>query len=96
MRPTGCRCRTANSPGDADLLAQNNSALIMSIPMRPGLSGDFCGLGFIAGAIANFIMHTHLGFIMTTLLGIVGSIIGDSSPGCSRNLRKALRFTRLV
>ena len=33
-------------------------------------------LGFIAGAIANFMMHTHMGFIMTTLLGIVGSIIG--------------------
>ena len=34
-------------------------------------------LGSIAGAIANFIMHTHMGFIMTSLLGIVGSIIGD-------------------
>jgi len=33
-------------------------------------------IGFIAGAIANFIMHTHLTFIMTTLLGIVGSIVG--------------------
>jgi len=33
-------------------------------------------LGFIAGAIANFIMHTHMGFIMTSLLGIVGLIIG--------------------
>jgi uncharacterized membrane protein YeaQ/YmgE (transglycosylase-associated protein family) len=33
-------------------------------------------LGFIAGAIASLVMHTHLGFIMTTLLGIVGSIVG--------------------
>jgi uncharacterized membrane protein YeaQ/YmgE (transglycosylase-associated protein family) len=33
-------------------------------------------LGFIAGAIASVIMHTHLGFIMTTILGIVGSIVG--------------------
>ena len=33
-------------------------------------------IGFIAGAIANFIMHTHTRFIMTTLLGIVGSIVG--------------------
>jgi uncharacterized membrane protein YeaQ/YmgE (transglycosylase-associated protein family) len=33
-------------------------------------------LGFIAGAIANFIMHTHLSFLMTTILGIVGSIVG--------------------
>jgi len=33
-------------------------------------------IGFIAGAIASAIMHTHLGFIGTTLLGIVGSIVG--------------------
>ena len=33
-------------------------------------------LGFIAGAIASVIMHTHLGFIVTTILGIVGSILG--------------------
>jgi len=33
-------------------------------------------IGFVAGAIANFIMHTHMAFIMTTLLGIVGSIVG--------------------
>jgi uncharacterized membrane protein YeaQ/YmgE (transglycosylase-associated protein family) len=34
-------------------------------------------LGFIAGAIANFIMHNpHMSIVMTTLLGVVGSIIG--------------------
>ena len=33
-------------------------------------------LGFIAGAIASVIMHTHLGFIVTTILGILGSIVG--------------------
>jgi uncharacterized membrane protein YeaQ/YmgE (transglycosylase-associated protein family) len=33
-------------------------------------------LGFIAGAIANFIMHTHLSFLWTTIVGIVGSIVG--------------------
>jgi uncharacterized membrane protein YeaQ/YmgE (transglycosylase-associated protein family) len=33
-------------------------------------------LGFIAGAIANFIMHTHMGFFWTTILGIVGSVVG--------------------
>ena len=33
-------------------------------------------LGFIAGAIASVIMHTHLGFIVTTVVGIVGSIVG--------------------
>ena len=33
-------------------------------------------IGFIAGAIAKLIMHAHLNLIMTTLLGIVGSIVG--------------------
>jgi uncharacterized membrane protein YeaQ/YmgE (transglycosylase-associated protein family) len=33
-------------------------------------------LGFIAGAIASLIMHTHLGFLMTTVLGIIGSVVG--------------------
>jgi uncharacterized membrane protein YeaQ/YmgE (transglycosylase-associated protein family) len=33
-------------------------------------------VGFIVGAIAGAIMHTHLGFIGTTLLGIAGSIVG--------------------
>jgi uncharacterized membrane protein YeaQ/YmgE (transglycosylase-associated protein family) len=33
-------------------------------------------LGFIAGAIAKLIMHTHLGLIKTIILGIVGSIVG--------------------
>ena len=33
-------------------------------------------VGFIVGLIASAIMHTHMGFIGTTLLGIVGSVIG--------------------
>jgi len=33
-------------------------------------------IGFIAGAIAKLILHAHMDFIMTTLLGIVGSIVG--------------------
>jgi uncharacterized membrane protein YeaQ/YmgE (transglycosylase-associated protein family) len=33
-------------------------------------------VGFIIGLIASAIMHTHLGFIGTTLLGIAGSVIG--------------------
>ncbi|HEY0791657.1 MAG TPA: GlsB/YeaQ/YmgE family stress response membrane protein [Chthoniobacterales bacterium] len=33
-------------------------------------------IGFLAGAIASALLHTHLGFIGTTLLGIVGSIVG--------------------
>jgi uncharacterized membrane protein YeaQ/YmgE (transglycosylase-associated protein family) len=33
-------------------------------------------IGFIAGAIASALMHTHLGFIGTTVLGIIGSIVG--------------------
>jgi uncharacterized membrane protein YeaQ/YmgE (transglycosylase-associated protein family) len=33
-------------------------------------------VGFVVGLIASAIMHTHLGFVATTLLGIVGSILG--------------------
>ncbi len=33
-------------------------------------------IGFLAGAIASALLHTHLGFIATTILGIVGSIVG--------------------
>jgi uncharacterized membrane protein YeaQ/YmgE (transglycosylase-associated protein family) len=33
-------------------------------------------VGFVAGLIAKSIMHVHAGFLMTTLLGIVGSIVG--------------------
>jgi uncharacterized membrane protein YeaQ/YmgE (transglycosylase-associated protein family) len=33
-------------------------------------------VGFIAGWIAKAVMHIHLGFVLTCLLGIVGSIIG--------------------
>jgi uncharacterized membrane protein YeaQ/YmgE (transglycosylase-associated protein family) len=33
-------------------------------------------VGFIVGLIASAVMHTHLGFLGTTLLGIAGSIIG--------------------
>jgi len=53
-------------------------------------------LGFIAGAIANFIMHTHMGFIMTSLLGMSDQSSEDSSPGCFQNPQKVVRFTRLV
>ena len=34
-------------------------------------------VGFIVGLIASAIMHTHLGFVGTTLLGIVGSELKD-------------------
>jgi uncharacterized membrane protein YeaQ/YmgE (transglycosylase-associated protein family) len=33
-------------------------------------------VGFLVGLIAGAIMHTHLGFIGTTLLGIIGSVVG--------------------
>ncbi len=33
-------------------------------------------VGFVVGLIASAIMHTHLGFIGTTVLGILGSVIG--------------------
>jgi uncharacterized membrane protein YeaQ/YmgE (transglycosylase-associated protein family) len=34
-------------------------------------------VGFIVGLIASSIMPTHLGFVGTTLLGTVGSVIGS-------------------
>jgi uncharacterized membrane protein YeaQ/YmgE (transglycosylase-associated protein family) len=33
-------------------------------------------IGFITGFIAKLIMHHHMGLLATTLLGIVGSIVG--------------------
>ncbi len=33
-------------------------------------------VGFIVGLIASAIMHTHMGFLGTTLLGIIGSVVG--------------------
>jgi uncharacterized membrane protein YeaQ/YmgE (transglycosylase-associated protein family) len=33
-------------------------------------------VGFVAGLIASAVFHEHHGFIVTTLLGIVGSIVG--------------------
>ena len=33
-------------------------------------------VGFFVGLIASAIMHTHLGLLGTTLLGIVGSVVG--------------------
>ena len=32
-------------------------------------------VGFVEGLVASAIMHTHVGFVETTLLGIVGSVI---------------------
>lgn len=33
-------------------------------------------IGFLAGLIAKWIVHVHLGLLATILLGIVGSIVG--------------------
>ena len=33
-------------------------------------------VGFIVGLIASAIVHTHMGFLGTTLLGIIGSVVG--------------------
>ena len=33
-------------------------------------------VGFVVGLIASFLMGTHLGFIETSLVGIVGSVVG--------------------
>ena len=33
-------------------------------------------VGFVVGLIASAVMHTPMGFIGTTLLGIIGSVVG--------------------
>jgi uncharacterized membrane protein YeaQ/YmgE (transglycosylase-associated protein family) len=33
-------------------------------------------VGFVVGLIASAIMHSHMGFLGTTILGIVGSLAG--------------------
>ena len=33
-------------------------------------------VGFVVGLIASAIMHTHMGFLGTTILGIIGSLAG--------------------
>jgi uncharacterized membrane protein YeaQ/YmgE (transglycosylase-associated protein family) len=33
-------------------------------------------IGFLAGLVAKWIVHVHLGLLATILLGIVGSIVG--------------------
>jgi uncharacterized membrane protein YeaQ/YmgE (transglycosylase-associated protein family) len=33
-------------------------------------------VGFVVGLIASAIMHTHMGFLGTTIWGIVGSLAG--------------------
>ncbi|HEX4140409.1 MAG TPA: GlsB/YeaQ/YmgE family stress response membrane protein [Candidatus Methylacidiphilales bacterium] len=33
-------------------------------------------VGFVVGLIASWLMGAHMGFIETTLLGIVGSVVG--------------------
>jgi uncharacterized membrane protein YeaQ/YmgE (transglycosylase-associated protein family) len=48
-------------------------------------------VGFIVGLIASAIMHTHLGFVGTTLLGIVGSVIGGLFD-CTTVLKATGRF----
>ena len=44
-------------------------------------------VGFIVGLIASAIMHTHLGFVGTTLLGIVDSVIGGLIDFSQSHLR---------
>ena len=44
--------------------------------------GWYFGIGFCAGLVAKFVMHTHLGFIATFLVCILGSVgcglLGDA------------------
>jgi uncharacterized membrane protein YeaQ/YmgE (transglycosylase-associated protein family) len=41
-----------------------------------------CIVGFFAGLIARAVIHgAHMGLIMTTILGIVGSVVGGFIAG---------------
>jgi uncharacterized membrane protein YeaQ/YmgE (transglycosylase-associated protein family) len=51
-------------------------------------------VGFVAGLIAKSIMHVHAGFLMTTLLGIVGSVVGGFIGPCFQSRQKERRFIR--
>jgi uncharacterized membrane protein YeaQ/YmgE (transglycosylase-associated protein family) len=60
--------------GLVEIYAEVNSSSNLPNPMLHIIWSII--IGFIAGAIAAMIMHTHLGFFMTVILGIVGSIVG--------------------
>ena len=49
-------------------------------------------IGAIAGYIADFIMHTHNGVVMTIILGIVGAVIGGWLAGAFLNLKDPTGF----
>src|ERR1700730_10119287 len=49
-------------------------------------------VGFIVGLIASAIMHTHMGFIGTTLLGIIGSVVGGLLAGLFARPAEGSRF----
>src|ERR1051326_1777462 len=55
-------------------------------------------VGFIVGLIARAIMPggQHLGFIMTTVLGMAGSIVGGLIARLFSNLSQVRRFIRPV
>ena len=59
-------------------------------------------VGFIVGLIASAIMHTHFGFVGTTLLGIVGSVVGGliarlfSTPPAGSRFHPAGFFLSIV
>ena len=56
-------------------------------------------IGFLAGVIAKFIMpgdNEPSGFIMTTILGIVGSILASISDRHSVGIRQAKALASLV
>jgi uncharacterized membrane protein YeaQ/YmgE (transglycosylase-associated protein family) len=59
-------------------------------------------VGFVVGLIAGALMHTHLGFIGTTLLGLLGSVVGGllarlfSRPAEGSNFHPAGFFLSIV
>ena len=49
-------------------------------------------VGAIAGYIADFVMHTHNGVVMTVILGIVGAVVGGWLAGTFLNLKDPTGF----
>jgi uncharacterized membrane protein YeaQ/YmgE (transglycosylase-associated protein family) len=54
--------------------------------------GSSWSVGFVAGFLAKTIMHVYASLIPTTILGLVGSILGGLSVGIFSNPAVGARF----
>ncbi|MDP9162056.1 MAG: GlsB/YeaQ/YmgE family stress response membrane protein [Acidobacteriota bacterium] len=50
-------------------------------------------VGLIAGVVAKSAMHTHMSFLLTIALGIVGSVVGGLITHLIFRPKRVLRFT---